>query len=480
MKLTIYRKMLMGFGFMILVMIAVNAYLLFALHTLSDTVATLLLSDVQSLDVAKQLRSSLADEERHASKYAISGDTTYLSLFTETAAHTEDQFDSLGFLVAGTPSQEILRRFHAAHGRLAGMVHGARGARFRLPVDAIADSVEVLHGHLDLLIAGIRQSMGTAVKRLETTTEQSLRLALLITLVALFGTVAVAFVITRTITRPLEELRAETDQIGRGIFKPIRIHSRDEIALLANAFNDMSARLRKSNDQRAEMMQQISHEIRMPLQSMHAALYLLARESTGPATDAQRKLFTTIRNNIERIAGFSDQFLDLAKIEAGMMEFHFEEADLVAILTAAVETAQPAATAKGITLHFSAAPVPPSRVDERKIQQAITNLLSNALKYTSEGGTVTLELGPSPQGIRIAISDTGVGIHPDDLPNLFTKFFQARHTSTGGTKGTGLGLALVKAIVERHGGTVSATSTPGHGSTFAVDLPLSPQATTDS
>jgi len=233
----------------------------------------------------------------------------------------------------------------------------------------------------------------------------------------------------------------------------------------------MSERLKRSNELRTEMMQQISHEIRNPLQSMYAAYYLLSQHITGPLTDEQHKVIGNIKNNIDRISDFSTHFLDLAKIEAGVMPFAPETVDLATVISPAVQSAQLIARERNISLSMETAEAPRVTVDPGKIEQVATNFLTNALKYTPEGGTITVRVGPSKLGAQFTVTDTGVGIPPEDVPKLFTKFFQAKNSGQAERKGTGLGLALVRAIVEQHGGKVHAESVLGSGSTFAADFP---------
>jgi signal transduction histidine kinase len=218
------------------------------------------------------------------------------------------------------------------------------------------------------------------------------------------------------------------------------------------------------------MMQQISHEIRNPLQSMYAAYYLLSQQVAGPLTEGQQTVVENIRNNIDRISDFSTQFLDLAKIETGVMRFTLETAPLAKVIAPAVQNARVVAQERGITLIVEESDAPPVHVDAGKIEQVATNYLTNALKFTPRGGTVTVRVESCDIGARLSVTDTGLGIPPEDLPKLFTKFFQAKNSGTAGKKGTGLGLALVRAIVEQHGGTVHAASELGSGSTFSADF----------
>ena len=476
MRLTFYRKMVLGFGVIILVLVLVNGLILLQLRGFSDTVRVMLSTDVRSMDVARQARTLLSEEEQNARKFLATGDTLYRMLFADAASVSRPLIDSVLPAIAAPRERQALAQIASSHRALCESVlrlPGTRapGAAARVTESAIVDSIAMLQSALDDLVQRTRENVNRSMTTLEADTADALKSAALLTVGALVGTFIVALLITRTITRPLKALQAGTRNVLEGVHVPIRVSSKDEIAGLADDFNDMSARLKRSTELRTEMMQQISHEIRNPLQSMYAAYYLLSQQIAGPLTDEQRKVIGNIKNNIDRISDFSTHFLDLAKIEAGVMPFTLETADLAQVIAPAVQSAQLVARERGITLTMETADVPPVSVDTAKIEQVATNYLTNALKYTPAGGTITVRVGPSELGARFTVTDTGVGIPPEDLPKLFTKFFQAKNSASTGRKGTGLGLALVRAIVEQHGGRVHAESALGSGSTFAADFP---------
>jgi signal transduction histidine kinase len=178
-----------------------------------------------------------------------------------------------------------------------------------------------------------------------------------------------------------------------------------------------------------------------------------------------------MKGNVDKLIRFTNAFLDIAKIEAGRMEYEMVLADLLSIVAAAVEDAQVLAERKGVQISVSASPIPYIMADVEKLSQVFSNLVSNAIKYTEKGGKISIIVTQNNRGTRVSIEDTGIGIAREDLPKIFTKFYQASNASRASAKGTGLGLALVKAFVVGHGGEVSVTSTVGIGSTFTVDLP---------
>jgi two-component system, NtrC family, sensor histidine kinase GlrK len=475
-RTSIYGKMVLGFGVIILVLVLVNGSILFQLREFSDTVRLMLATDARTIDAARQARTLLAEEEGNARKLLVTGDTLYRALFADVASLSRPLIDSVLPSVSVPREQQALRAIAASHRTLYdAIMNRAAGPHESstpgLTEAAVVDTIARLQVALDRVITRTRERMNRSMTDLEANTSSALERAAFLTIGALLGTLIVAFLITRTITRPLKALQEGTRHVLEGVHVPIRVSSRDEIAGLAEDFNDMSERLKRSTEQRTEMMQQISHEIRNPLQSMYAAYYLLSQQIAGPLTDEQRTVVGNIKNNIDRISDFSTHFLDLAKIEAGVMPFNPETVNLASVITPAVQSAQLIARERNITLTMEAEDAPPVTVDPGKIEQVATNFLTNALKYTPEGGTITVRIGPSRLGTKFSVTDTGVGIPPEDLPRLFTKFFQAKNSGQTGKKGTGLGLALVRAIVEQHGGTVTAESVLGSGSTFAADFP---------
>ena len=472
MKLTIYWKMMIGFGIMIILMIIVNAYVLVALYTVSGRMRHTLMIDARSIDFAKQLQTLLSDEDRYAQKYLISRDPAYYALFAETSRLFIQNLDSLSLDAspAGQPQEMVqnAERMHSWYATVITAQH-AQGAQ-PPPEGSRNDTLETLRRTLDNLITIDQRAISSSIANVEAATERASDVALLVTGCALIAAITLAFAITRTITRPINVLMRGTESVAHGRFEHIKVSSNDEMARLAKAFNSMSESLTQLNNMKAEMMQHISHELRMPLQTMHSAYYLLSEQQAGPLNDRQLRLLSSMRENIDKIARFSNQFLDLSKIEAGMMEFTIARADVTPIVRSAVEDATVNATRKEINVQSTFEPVPEVLLDADKCSQIFTNLLSNAVKYTEPGGSIAVKVAPSVRGVKVSVADSGSGIAPAELPKIFTKFYRTPNAVKGKAKGTGLGLALVKALVEGQGGTIHAKSTPGMGSTFTVEL----------
>jgi signal transduction histidine kinase len=469
-KPTIYKKLMLGFSVVIALMVLASTYVLLELQRVSDTTRSTITVDVLAIDVAKQMRTILYEEERYAQKFLIARDTAYHAVFTDNNRLFVTYLDSIGSMLTDPGDRRILLRVGRSHDWHFNAVSAADPLDPAASEKARTDTIDAILHSLDNLILAKQRSVSATVESVDTAARRSLRVALGIlggTLIAAIGT---ALVIARTITRPIRLLVAGTRQVAKGTFARIKVSSTDEIGDLAAAFNSMSGSLDALNRFRAEMMQHISHELRMPLQTMHSAYYLLTKEQEGPLNEQQKRLLGFIRENIDKIAMFSNQFLDLSKVEAGMMEYNIKPYDLAAVVRREVDDAVLIAEGKKISLTFAAAPAPEVLIDLDKTSQVVSNLLSNALKYTDAGGKVDVAVGATSRGAFFSVRDTGPGIPPEELPKIFKKFYRATHAVRGQKKGTGIGLAFVKAVVEGLGGTVRATSTVGVGSLFTVEF----------
>lgn len=476
MKFTIKRKMLIGFGVIIVLMIATNLYVLRQMQKVTATTTQTYAYDFRGLDLAKQMQALLFEEEPYAQKAAALNDPEYYKVFAEQVNVFEQFADSLAHTSLSEQDRMLVNRIREGHTWFAEAVRRATYGIGRTNDGAFDeaarnDSLDVLHANLRDFISGTEQSIKRSMAEAGHRMSKSANVAYVLTAVTLLIALGAAVFITRAITKPIGVLIQGTDQIAGGKFTPIEVSTQDEMSLLARAINDMSAKLQSNEKMRTEMMHHISHELRTPLQAMTSALNLMADQRYGTLNKEQTRLTEFLREGINKITAFSHQFLDISKIESGAMQYDFAPTDLVSVLVPVIEEAKLIALRKNISLTVNAAPIPKVKGDASKLPQVFSNLLSNAIKYTPERGRVHVEIGRSKFGVSVSVTDSGVGIAPEDLPNIFTKFYQAKNADKASTRGTGVGLALVKALVEAHGGRVFAESTVGQGTTFTVELP---------
>lgn len=222
-----------------------------------------------------------------------------------------------------------------------------------------------------------------------------------------------------------------------------------------------------------DFVSMVGHELRTPLTLIRTTVDLLNEGDAGGLTDTQARIVEVLRSNTDRLMSLINDLLDMSAIDSGRMEIQPEEADLVEIVTDVVEDARPAAEAKDHHLVLRAPEFAPVWADRRRVGQVVSNLISNAVKYTPPGGSLEVTVEVDGPWAQVSVRDTGIGISPADQEQLFQRFYR---TSAGRriTGGTGLGLAIARSLVELHGGQIWVDSDGDGGSTFAFTLPTLP------
>jgi signal transduction histidine kinase len=227
---------------------------------------------------------------------------------------------------------------------------------------------------------------------------------------------------------------------------------------------------KKLDKLKSEFVSTVSHDLRAPLTLMRGYGTMLTM--VGELTDKQEEFVGKILGSVDRMAHLVDNLLDLGRIEAGI-GLNLESVDIGSVIGEVVESFRPHATNKQIALETELSEaMGPVEADPTLLRQAIANLVDNALKYTPQGGRVSVRARQQDGRQVVSVQDSGQGIAPADQVRLFEKFFRARRKEAQREKGSGLGLAIVKSIAEQHGGRVSVESRLGVGSTFTLDLPL--------
>jgi signal transduction histidine kinase len=241
---------------------------------------------------------------------------------------------------------------------------------------------------------------------------------------------------------------------------------------LRHTLEELNRQIQGANQRKTEFVTLVSHELRTPLASMMGYTELLLAGGGGPLTQRQREWLGIIGQNADRLETLIDDLLDTARIEMGKIELKHTPLDLIPLIQEVARALRPQIARKGQRLTLELAEALPAIVgDADRLRQILTNLLSNALKYTPSGGHITIAAHEDTDCVRVAVQDTGIGLTPAEQAQLFTPFFRAQHATTPRVGGTGLGLAITRALVELHGGTITVTSVPGQGSTFSVTLP---------
>ena len=249
---------------------------------------------------------------------------------------------------------------------------------------------------------------------------------------------------------------------------------RQELAQQNHALQISNSELQRLDELKSMFISLAAHELRTPLTPLRGFVEMLDDEDFGTLTQQQHEMLAVLLQSVQRLMHLTDNLLDATRLEAGRLELNLQPADLTNLIqTLAVEFRPMLAEKKQkIVLHLEPE-MPPVLCDTVRIMQILTNLLSNASKYTPAGGTITLTTEAQDNGyLQIGVRDNGIGIPPADRPLIFRHFYRAQNAGTLGAKGSGLGLHLARSLVELHGGKIWFESELGRGSTFYFTLPL--------
>ncbi len=482
-RFPLFTKIVSSFVIIIVFMVFSSIFILLQLREALLSSKTEVLQHDESIILSQQLERLFNSEQSMARSYMLSNEIADSQKYAEAKEQVHVSLDSLHQLTSRADIQSHIGKLSERHDRLDEVV-------LRQPFDSTRSMLLVqqqlmsdsLRNSIISLYESYRVSLGKSLKMFELRTNLSVKAALLVLVLSLAVALVTSVMLARTVTRPIHALQATTEKVAVGNYEIMQVTSNDEVADLTRAFNMMSGKLKELDDLRMNMMSEISHEMRSPLSVILAACQLIVRTKDGPPlTKQQSDAIGMIQNAAKRINNFVNSFLDIAKMEAGLMTFHFETIDLIELVNPMVQEAKLIAQTRNISVDFLKTEVHPLELDKERMVQVVTNLFSNALKYTPDGGTISLQIfkleqfeGIRTNGrgcVRIDVKDSGVGIPADDIKKLFNKFFQANNTPLVKQKGSGLGLALVKHVAEAHGGKVSVESQVGVGSTFSIILP---------
>jgi signal transduction histidine kinase len=245
-------------------------------------------------------------------------------------------------------------------------------------------------------------------------------------------------------------------------------------ARLFREIEDKSRQLEAASRHKSEFLANMSHELRTPLNAIIGFSEVLMQRMFGELNAKQDEYLRDIYDSGRHLLSLINDILDLSKIEAGRMELELTDFDPPTAIDSALTLVRERATRRGIALQKTLDErLGQVQADERKVRQVVLNLLSNAIKFTPEGGRIEIHAVPVDGSVEVSVTDTGVGIAPEDQAAVFEEFRQVG-ASAARQEGTGLGLALCRKFVELHGGTIWVTSAVGAGSTFTFRLPVRP------
>lgn len=312
-------------------------------------------------------------------------------------------------------------------------------------------------------------------------------LHMLVLMLVSFFVISLGFaaIVGYIVAQHLRSLREAAQQVALGNFDTrVEVPSGDELSELATAFNRMSAEIgrafereRAADGARRDLVAAISHDLRTPLAAMRAMLEAI---QDGVVSDSETvtAYHNRILDEVDRLSRLIDDLFELSRLDAGAIRLDLVPVRLCDLLSEAVDSLRPTAERRGISLRLSVSDrVTQIDVDPGQMQRVLLNLVQNAIRHTPTGGSVEVTAVPAGNRVRIDVVDSGEGIAPDDLPHIFDRFYRGeksrvRHDPRDGTAGAGLGLAIAKAIVEAHGGSIWAENAPAKGARLVLTLPI--------
>lgn len=296
-------------------------------------------------------------------------------------------------------------------------------------------------------------------------------------LVLVIGLGSLAWWLQRRTVRPALTLVDAIERYARGE-RSTRASEQgpEEFRTIAQRFNDMASTLERQREGQLAFLAGVAHDLRNPLAALKMATAMIAPDEPLPPEARVRDLFNRVDRQIDRLERMLYDFLDAARIESGNLELHMEDCDLRDLTRATLDLHEPAARTHQVVASIPDEPVRLT-CDPLRIEQVLTNLVSNAIKYSPRGGSVRVAIARRPDAVQVSVADEGMGMPPEAIEHVFEPFHRARGSKQ--FPGTGLGLFVARRIVEAHGGQIVVESIPGSGSTFTVHLPLAASAGQD-
>jgi two-component system, OmpR family, sensor histidine kinase BaeS len=358
-------------------------------------------------------------------------------------------------------SSEKLYAFHASTGVYVGAYPIMDSAHH--PVGAILLRTARQESFFRLLVRSLPNLLGT-----------SLMAGLLVWVPVVVIALVVSVLLSRTLTRRLRRLQRAAGEIAAGnLDQCVPVTSIDEVGQLAEQFNRMAAQVREATEKQRAFVANASHDLRTPIAVVQGHLdgLLAHRDAHHFDADTVRTLTTMDRQarNLNRLV---DDMLAVATLDEAAQRLHMGPVPVAPLVTEVVDTLREVArTQRKVALTTRLPPdLPPVEADRERLRQALTNLVQNALRYTPAGGAVLVSAEQQGDRIALAVTDTGIGIAPEDLPHVFERFYRTDRARGRDTGGTGLGLAIVKGAVDAMGGQITVESRVGSGSRFTITL----------
>jgi len=480
MRLSIFARLIIGYLVLFIMLAGVSLYFIYHLSQFNQITRSIILNDTSMLEYSNNLSDVLLSAFRYDRKFVVLKDEE----LHESYLQANSEFTQLlNKALQKTNSEEIntilytIASQHQSFGRLVNVERELLRTAKTYPAEHYAEEKKKIADDIIEQLKKIRhtseKNVFTKIVNLSESGDKARNVSIVISISALTTALIVAFIITRSITKPLNVMKAKTIQIAHGnLSGDLEVTSPPVIAELAAAINTMCHKLQEVDDIKSSFFSHMSHELRTPLASIKEGTTMLLDGLGGGISEKQERILKIIVHESNRMIDLVTSLLDLSKMEAGMLKYQFTTVDLFFLVKESLEALAPLAEAKNISIDNKTLALQTVNVDHERILQVFRNIIGNAIKFTPKNGSIKIETQAKKDFVEVAVHDAGSGIQEEDLERIFHKFEQILPVKGEKRKGTGLGLAIAKQIIIAHGGKIWATSQAGQGSTFYFTLPL--------
>jgi two-component system sensor histidine kinase GlrK len=482
MKLTIFSRLVAGYLAIFILAMTVSIYAISQLRHLEDSTRAIHFVDNRIIEYEKKLSDVLLSMMRYEKKFLIIKDEGLYNQFLLAKADFSKYLSEVMLIADNDRAKELLLRIEKLHDRYLLLfeeenVYLKTGEQYT-EKEYEQEKAHAVEGIMEALIQlrnYTQQNTYDKIKSVSRADVNASKVAIVIGVVSLIFGVIISSVITINITRPLSVIKKKTREIAKGEFGgDLKLSSSPEIMMFAESFNLMCSKLKEIDKMKSDFIALMSHELRTPLTTIKEGTSLFGEGLEEEiATEKQKRLLAIINEECDRLIHLVNSLLDLSKMEAGMMEYNYNDADIAHLIKKIIGEMGPLSETKNIKIENNIDKnLPHVRIDRERIMEVLRNLIGNAVKFTPGDGYIRVTAHSDNRGLKVSITDTGSGISKEKVDAVFDKYHQAALTSSNKIKGTGLGLSIVKQIINAHGGKVWVEHTSEQGSTFSFVLPV--------
>jgi signal transduction histidine kinase len=426
-----------------------------------------------------ELTTNLAELDRYLRGYIIEGGADQRAGVETSLREARQRLDTLAVVVsdnATAPAEQTISQIEGATRNIVSLVESGRTQDATTYFENVKPLLLRSQSSLQQIAAAIDDRSRQDMLQAQSISSSAAKTTLIVLLACLLAATALGIWTASTFTRPILQLRRTMGAVAEGDFnvpENLDLDRADEIGDLSRSFTWMTQQLSRLDQMKAEFISIATHELKTPINVINGYTELLEEGIYGTPTPKQNEALHTIEEQTRVLTGLVNQLLDISRLEAGGLQLEMHEVALNDLFARIERSFGVLARKKGIDFTLDVADNLPRVIPgdpDRLADQVLGNLLSNALKFTPDGGTIVVRAWSDRDQLRIEVRDSGEGIPKEQLPYIFDKYFQVSQHAR--TKGAGLGLAIALEVVEAHGGTIDVDSQPGRGTTFTINIPL--------